>query len=117
MANRIRIKRTGSLSQVPGVEDLLVGELAINYAEGKLFALKDDGSQSVVTIGEDLGSEGFADRIRDIIGYTNTFEFLSSVQSTSKATGAVVVTGGVGVGGNVVIGGILDGATIDCGTY
>lgn len=74
MANRIRIKRTGTLGQSPTVENLLVGELAINYAEGKLFALKDDGSQSIVTIGEDLASESFADRIREIVGITDTFE-------------------------------------------
>ena len=45
MANRIRIRRTGTASQVPITTDLLTGELAINYAEGKLFTLKDDGTQ------------------------------------------------------------------------
>ena len=74
MANRIRIRRTGTASQVPITTDLLTGELAINYAEGKLFALKDDGTQSVVTIGEDLASESFANRIRNIVGITDTFE-------------------------------------------
>lgn len=74
MANRIRIKRSGTASQAPSTLDLLTGELAINYAEGKLYALKDNGSQSVITIGEDLSSESFADRIRAIVGITDTFE-------------------------------------------
>lgn len=85
MANRIRIKRTGTASQTPSTSDLLTGELALNYAEGKLYTLKDDGSQSIITIGEDLASEGFADRIREIVGITDTFEpigFPNRVDST-----------------------------------
>lgn len=74
MANQIRIKRTGTASSSPTTSDLTTGELAINYADGKLFALKDDGTQSVITIGEDLDGTGFADRIRDIVGITDTFE-------------------------------------------
>jgi len=74
MANRIRIKRTGTVSQAPSTSDLLTGELAINYAEGKLYALKDDGTQSVITIGEDLASVSFANKIREIVGITDTFE-------------------------------------------
>lgn len=74
MANRIRIKRTGTASQAPATSDLLVGELAINYSDGRLYTLKDDGSESVVVIGEDLASEGFADRIREIVGITDSFE-------------------------------------------
>lgn len=74
MANRIRIKRTGTTSQAPSTSDLLTGELALNYSDGKLYTLKDDGSQSVITIGEDLASEGFADRIREIVGITDSFE-------------------------------------------
>ncbi|MFZ9315654.1 MAG: hypothetical protein ACO24P_00275 [Candidatus Nanopelagicaceae bacterium] len=74
MGNRIRIKRSGTASQAPSTSDLLTGELAINYADGKLYALKDDGSQSIVTIGEDLASAGFADRIREIVGITDSFE-------------------------------------------
>lgn len=74
MANKIRIKRTGTASQAPATTDLSTGELAINYADGRLYALKDNGTASVITIGEDLSSESFADRIRTIVGVTDTFE-------------------------------------------
>lgn len=74
MANKIRIKRTGTASSIPSTSDLLTGELALNYSDGKLYTLKDDGSSSVILIGEDLESEGFADRIREIVGITDTFE-------------------------------------------
>lgn len=122
MANRIRIRRTGTVSQIPSTADLLTGELAINYAEGKLFALKDDGTQSIVTIGEDLASESFTNRIRSIVStsahnFSEKQNFTNSTQATSTTTGAVIVTGGIGVGGNVVIGGAIDGAVIDCGFY
>lgn len=86
MANTIQIKRSGTSSSVPETSGLVSGELAINYADGKLFTLKDDGSSSsVITIGEDLDSENFADRIRAIIGITDTFEPIGFPNRTSSS--------------------------------
>lgn len=52
MAQTILHKRSATASNVPSVGDLSLGELAINTSDGKLFFKKDDGSESIVEIGE-----------------------------------------------------------------
>lgn len=51
MANTIKIKRSAVQGKVPTVEDLLLGELALNTYDGKLYTLKNDGTDSVIEIG------------------------------------------------------------------
>jgi hypothetical protein len=48
--NRIKLKRTGTASKVPNISDLRLGELAINTFDGKLFFLKNDGTDSLESI-------------------------------------------------------------------
>ena len=48
--NRIKLKRTGTAAKVPNISDLRLGELAINTFDGKLFFLKNDGSDSLESI-------------------------------------------------------------------
>ena len=48
--NKIRLKRTDTATRVPSLSDLTLGELAINTYDGKLFFLKNDGSDSIETI-------------------------------------------------------------------
>ena len=63
MANRIYHKRSAKGSDVPSNADLELGELAINTYDGKLFTKKDDGSPSIVELGDkgqkgDIGATG-----------------------------------------------------------
>ena len=44
MANRIQLKKSSVASKVPVVADLAYGELALNYADGKLYYKKSDGT-------------------------------------------------------------------------
>lgn len=55
MANLIRIKRSGVTGRTPTISDLQLGELAINTYDGKLFAKKNNGSESVIEIGSGVG--------------------------------------------------------------
>ena len=48
--NRIKLKRTGTAAKVPNTSDLSLGELAINTFDGKLFFLKNDGTDSLESI-------------------------------------------------------------------
>lgn len=52
MANKIIIKRTNVQGRVPATGDLDLGELAINTYGGRLFAKKNDGSNSIVDLTE-----------------------------------------------------------------
>lgn len=48
--NRIKLKRSGVASRVPNLSDLTLGELAMNTFDGKLFFLKNDGTDSLESI-------------------------------------------------------------------
>lgn len=37
MANRVLLKKSAVLGKIPNVSDLVYGELALNYADGKLY--------------------------------------------------------------------------------
>lgn len=52
MANKIIIKRTNTQGRIPTTGDLDLGELAINTYGGRLFAKKNDGSNSIVDLTE-----------------------------------------------------------------
>lgn len=50
--SRITMRKSGVANKKPVVSDLVVGELAVNYADGKLYLLKDNGTtQSIVEVG------------------------------------------------------------------
>jgi len=51
MANTIRIRRSATSGAVPTTSQLSLGELAINTYDGKLFLKKNDGSASIVEVG------------------------------------------------------------------
>lgn len=48
--NRIKLKRTSTATRVPSTSDLRLGELAMNTFDGKLFFLKNDGTDTLESI-------------------------------------------------------------------
>lgn len=53
MANTIQLKRSAVASKVPLTTDLALGELAINTYDGKMYIKKNNGTESIVSIGGD----------------------------------------------------------------
>jgi len=51
MAAVIQLKRSSSSGSVPATSDLVLGELAVNTYDGRVFLEKNDGSASVVEVG------------------------------------------------------------------
>jgi len=51
MANLIKIKQSAVAARVPTTGDLVLGELALNTYDGKLYAKKDNGTASIIEIG------------------------------------------------------------------
>lgn len=49
MATVVRIKRSETAGAIPTVNDIAVGELAVNLADGALYSKKTDGS--IIEIG------------------------------------------------------------------
>ena len=54
MASNIKFKRSSVQNRVPTTAQLDLGELALNTYDGKLYCEKNDGSASVVEIGQQL---------------------------------------------------------------
>lgn len=54
MANVIKIKRSAVQGKVPLTTDLQLGELAVNTYDGRLYTLKNDGTNAVVRIGGNI---------------------------------------------------------------
>jgi hypothetical protein len=50
MANTIILKRSAAANSVPGTGNLVLGELAINTADGRLFTKIDTGVASIVDL-------------------------------------------------------------------
>ena len=51
MANKIQVKRSAVPSKVPTTSDLDLGEIAINTYDGIAYIKKDNGTQSIVPVG------------------------------------------------------------------
>jgi len=88
--SKIILKKSSVTDKTPVVGDLEYGELAINYADGKLFYKKSDN-----TI-QQLNSATFSGGT-----VTGAVNITNNTTSSSTTTGALTVTGGVGVGGSI----------------
>ena len=58
MANTIKVKQSSVASKIPTTGDLVLGELALNTYDGKLYAKKDNGTATIVEIGAAGGGGG-----------------------------------------------------------
>jgi len=102
MANVIKLKRSESADAIPVAGSLEVGELALNLVDKKVYTKNTAGT--VIQIA------GASDTLSDVMTRGNsspTALVLTNVTaSTSKTTGALKVTGGVGVNGKLNAGSI-----------
>ena len=89
----MKFKRSAVPAKVPAINDLALGELAINTYDGKLFLKKDDGTQSIVEIGAGGG------------GGSGTVTSVSGTGSVSGLTlsGTVTSSGSLTLGGTLAL--------------
>ena len=81
MAQTIKLKRSATQGAVPSTSALALGEIAINTYDGNLFIKKNDGSESIVTIG------GLADN-----AVTSAKIAANAVKASEIATNAVGIS-------------------------
>jgi len=81
MAQTIKLKRSATQGAVPSTSALALGEIAINTYDGNLFIKKNDGSESIVTIG------GLADN-----AVTSAKIAANAVEASEIATNAVGIS-------------------------
>ena len=58
----LKFKRSAVPAKVPALNDLALGELAINTYDGKVYTKKDDGTASIVEVGGNGGVTSFNTR-------------------------------------------------------
>ena len=98
MAQTIKLKRSSTQSAVPTTAQLVLGEVAINTYDGKMYIKKDDGNTSIV----ELGSSG--------MGSANpTFTGILTVPNINVTT--ALQFGGVALTSTVIELNKLDGVT------
>ena len=61
MANTIKVKRSSVAGKVPTTGDLELGEIAVNTYDGKMYIEKNNGTASVVQIGDVVGAASATD--------------------------------------------------------
>lgn len=104
MSDQIRLKRSSTAGSVPTTAQLLQGELAVNTADGKVFA-ENDTSSGIFTWSNDAAAAITGGTINGAtVGATTaasgrftTITGTSTTASTSSTTGALIVAGGAGI--------------------
>jgi hypothetical protein len=110
MSDQIRLKRSSTTGAVPTTAQLLQGELAVNTADGKVFA-ENDTSSGIFTWSNDAAAAITGGTINGAtVGATTassgrftTITGTSTTASTSSTTGALIVAGGAGIADDAYI--------------
>lgn len=97
MANTIKIKNSGTASNVPSANSLSYGELAINYADGLLFY--KNPSNTVISSELITGISGTTNQItatKSSGGYTLSFPSSIVISSDITANGTIISNYSIG---------------------
>ena len=87
----IKIKRSAVAAKVPTTGDMVLGELAINTYDGKLYMLKNDGSDAVVEIGASAIGQSVSEDVVASSG-TTSIPWDSTTPLASEGTEIVSAT-------------------------
>ena len=94
MAQNIRLKRSAVPGRVPDVNQVELGELALNTFDGKLYLKKDNGTESIVDVGFSAS-------------YALSASFASTASSVNKLNQNVSISGSLTVTGSTNFAGTL----------
>ena len=84
MAQIIKLKNSSVAAKVPLTTDLVYGEVALNYADGKLYYKKSDGTiQSISGSGGGGGSGGVWTKITTATTATSTKQYLADTTAAA----------------------------------
>jgi hypothetical protein len=118
----LKFKRSAVPAKVPALNDLALGELAINTYDGKVYTKKDNGTASIVEVGGGVGVTSFNTRsgavtlsgsdVTTALGYTP-----ANISGPTFSNGVTVNNGGnqvlIAYDGNLEIVRAAGGAYID----
>jgi hypothetical protein len=103
MANTIKLKRSSVPGRVPSANDLEVGELAVNTADGVLYTKHSDNTiRTVSNVSAFISNVSLDTVVQQGNTTSRAISITNTTDSVSINTGALTVAGGIGVTGNVV---------------
>lgn len=118
MANVIRLKRSSVPGKIPDANDLIVGEIAVNTADGVLYTKHSDNSIKSIGNIQAFISNVSLDTVTLTGNFTNQpIDILNTTVSANVLTGALTVAGGVGVQGNINAGNVHTGSVTASSVY
>ncbi|AVH85346.1 hypothetical protein RsoM2USA_418 [Ralstonia phage RsoM2USA] len=93
MSNKLLIKRSSTSGKVPTIADIVVGELAMNTYDGRLFMHINNGSDSIIEIGA-LNSPAFTGipTAPTASASTNTSQIATTAYVTTAISNAAFVS-------------------------
>lgn len=107
MANVIKLKRSSVPGKVPDSNDLIVGEIAINTADGVLYTKHSDNTIKSIGNVQAFISNVTLDTVTLAGNITNQpISIQNATISANVLTGALTVVGGVGIQGNINVGNV-----------
>ena len=93
MATPIRLKRSAVAGRIPSVSDLQLGELALNFYDGKLYVKQKQGEEeTVVEIGANVSSVNATSGISTIGGDKLDINTLTEINDISIAADSSNIT-------------------------
>lgn len=108
MANTVLLKRSNTPGSVPAASNLTAGELAINYADGKLYFL---GSSGTVTQIAGNSSMTYSGNVT-----AGNFLTSGSISATSNITGGnISAAGQITASGNITVGNVVTSGIVSAG--
>ncbi len=103
MANTIKLKRSSVPGRVPDANDLEVGELAVNTADGVIYTKHSDNTiRTVSNVNAFISNISLDTVVQQGNTTSRAISITNTTDSVSIDTGALTVAGGIGVTGNVV---------------
>jgi len=107
MANIIKLKRSSVPGKIPDPNDLSVGEIAINTADGVLYTKHSDNTIKSIGNVQSFISNVTLDTVTLAGNFSNqAIDIKDTTISANVLTGALTVAGGVGVQGNINAGNV-----------
>jgi hypothetical protein len=94
MSNKIILKKSSVVAKVPLISDLEYGELALNYADGKLYFKNSSNVVNSFAANVDLSS---------YVSLTGTQTLTNKTLSSPVLTGSLTAGGSTGINGQILV--------------
>lgn len=85
MSQNIRLKRSAVPGRIPTTDQVELGELALNTYDGKLYLKQDNGTTSIVAVGE-TASLALTASLANTASFSNTASFASTASFVNTAS-------------------------------